>query len=173
MRIHVLTAVTRPENLTEIGYSLARAAQRAEADVVWHLRFDLEHRYVGGQQVKNELLDGIEDGWVWVLDDDTLVHPDLFTYLDPAYDALVVSMLLEGGLLHAAEKNVVLGGIDIGQAIISRELIGEERILPAYDGDGRFLETLLRGVNVLYVPEELTYYNAIQHGGRDPYGIRD
>ena len=167
-----MTAVTRPENLAEIGLSLRNAVARARIDAEWHLRFDPERRHVGGQQVKNELLDGIDDGWVWVLDDDTLVHPDLFTYLDESYDALVVSMRLDGGILHAAEKNVVWGGIDIGQAILRRELIGERRIEPVYEGDGRFLEALLPGANVLYVPTELTYYNAITQGGRDVYGIR-
>lgn len=172
VRIHVLTAVTRPENLTEIAYSVRNAASRADADLVWHLRFDPEHRHIGGQQVKNEILDSIEDGWVYILDDDTLVHGDLFTHLDPAYDALVVSMQLDGGMLHADSKNAYRGSIDIGQVIVKRELIGERRIPSAYDGDGSFLEEVLSGANVLYLPEPLSYYNAITQGGRDVYGIR-
>src|SRR3990167_1261604 len=77
MRIHALTACSRPENLTKVGLSLAHAARGH--DVHWHVRFDLEREHVGGQAVKNRLLDEISDGWVWILDDDTIVHPDLFS----------------------------------------------------------------------------------------------
>lgn len=173
MRIHVLTAVTRPENLTAVGLSLRDAIVRADADVVWHLRFDPGHEHVGGQGVKNALLDEVSDGWVWFLDDDTLVHPDLFTHLDQIHDAVVFSMRYGDGVLDAAPKNAKHGAIDIGQVILSRSLVGKERIQELYDGDGHFLEYLLRreDVNVLYVPEILTYYNAFT-GGKDVYGLQ-
>lgn len=174
MRTHVLTAVTRPENLAEIGRSLERAIARADADVVWHLRFDPSQEHVGGQQIKNELLEEIEDGWIWFLDDDTLVHPDIFTHLDEDYDAVVFSMQYDDHRLHADPKNAKHGEIDIGQAILKRALIGEDRILPLYDGDGHFLEHLLGRENarVLYIDEIRTYYNAIK-GGHDVYGLRE
>lgn len=174
-RIHVLTAVTRPENLADIGSSLQAAIVRSGADVVWHLRFDPEQQHIGGQQVKNELLDEISDGWIFVLDDDTLVHPELFTYLDPATNALVFSMQYgQNGILFADERNAKVGSIDIGQVILRRELIGYERIKPLYDGDGHLLQRLLhrRNAKVRYVPEVLTYYNAIR-GGHDVYGLRE
>ena len=168
MRIHVLTACSRPENLTKVGLSLAHAARGH--DVTWHVRFDVERIYVGGQAVKNKLLDEISDGWVWILDDDTIVHPDLFSRSaaivnhNRMTEAIVVSQRRsDGGVLLAARGNVRSGSIDIGQAILHRDLIGDERIPLTYDGDGLFLETLLQPplIRWYFVNDVLSLHNAL------------
>ena len=171
MKLHVLTAVTRPENLDRIGQSLGDAITASEGfvDVCWHLRFDLEQWHVGGQKLKNDMLDEITDGWVWILDDDTKVHPQLFERLrdkltvHPAVDALVVSQKRsDGGILLAARANVKVTLIDIGQAIMRRDLIGDERIPIDYSGDGMFLETVLAGADVIFVNDVLSLHNALR-----------
>ena len=92
VRLHVLTAVSRPENLGQIAESLAVAVERAEYGVDLAVAlgmFDPDRQHVGGQALKNDMLDDIDDGWVWILDDDTLAHPDvLATVLTAAYYAV-------------------------------------------------------------------------------------
>lgn len=169
--IHVLTACTRPENLPAIAAALARTMPEAH----WHVGFDPLHQHVGGQAVKNRLLEGIPcrdgtaDNWILFLDDDTLPHPALYRRLvetlraRPDAAAVVVSQLRRTGeILHAHPDGLHPGGIDAGQALLRRDLIGDARLPEIYDGDGRFLEALLLGRDdVVYLDEVLSEHNAL------------
>src|ERR1043166_599735 len=80
MVLHILTAVTRPENLPKLAESLIPAAA-AGVELAWHVGYDLEHRHVAGQAVKNRLLDRISPSqdWVWILDDDNTARSEEHT----------------------------------------------------------------------------------------------
>ena len=164
MKVHVLTAVSRPQNLPRLARSLAKGANGHE--IVWHWRFDLNRTDVGGQAAKNAMLDEIQDGWVYVLDDDTLMHPRLLSKLtdDPEVRAIIVSQQRKHEQsLAATSDNLRVGHIDIGQALLRREMIGSERIPLLHFGDGLFLETLLKGKpGVVFCEEELSYYNSLE-----------
>lgn len=165
MRVHVLTACTRPENLGLVGDSLAVAG--AGHDLIWHVRFDLDRRYPGGNGVRNALLDQIDDGWVWGLDDDTLVHPDLFRVAEKwalgSVNAVVVGQQrADDRYLHADAGEVRVGGIDVGQALLRRDLIGDRRYPDAYVGDGMLLVEVLADAHVVYVDEPLSYHNWLE-----------
>lgn len=165
MKIHVITAITRPENLPRICMSLAKAAVEANIDIVWHWRFDLDKNFVGGHKIKNDAIDDIQDGWIWILDDDTSVNPDLFLELSKVeedVDALVVSQSrADGWILKAAPENSRVDAIDAGQAIIRRSAIGKNRLAEVYNGDGIFLEAVLKNCNVKYSDKILSYHNII------------
>ena len=173
-RLHVLTAVTRPENLPRIAASLVSSCP-PELELVWHWRFDPDHHAVGGQALKNAMLEeisaGADDDWVWCLDDDTAVHPRLLKTLQrwsliSWIRALVVSQQrADGRVLPAGPEHLQVGSIDIGQAILRRGLIGDLRIPEDYNGDGMFLGALLRGrTDVLYLDEVLSFHNALEGG---------
>ena len=166
MTLHILTACTRPRNLPAIAGSLR---VWGPADFIWHLRFDHRHEHIGGQAVKNRMLDELSDGWVMFLDDDTLVHPKLwerFGEVRAAHQdapALVVSQQHSVlGTLHAAPENVMIGTIDIGQVILRREVIGAHRIPESYAGDGEFLHAILPHVDAVYLDEVLSFHNALE-----------
>lgn len=167
MRINVLTAVSRPENLGLVAESLAKAAQRApNVEIAWRWTLDLERRHVGGQAVKNKMLEGVpDDEWVFILDDDTLVHEDvlLMAASFQNYDAIVFSQQRsDGRVLVARPENVIVGSIDIGQAFLRRELVGDHRLPIDYNADGMFLGAVLAPpANVLYHPAALSLHNAI------------
>jgi hypothetical protein len=165
MKLHVLTAVTRPENLPRLAASLTVAAPPVE--ILWHWRFDPECGHIGGHALKNAMLDEIADGWCWILDDDTVAHPLLFERLveviDSETEAVVVNQeRADGRYLVARPEDVRPGWIDVGQAIIRRDLIGEHR-MPLNDlGDGLLLEEILLSCeNVVYLNETLSYHNAL------------
>jgi hypothetical protein len=169
LKLHILTAVTRPENLPRLAESIAAASFTPEWEIVWHLRFDPLKQNVGGHAIKNRMLDGIEDGWCWILDDDTVMHPELLGRLDrvlteqPGTWALVVSQTRrDGRYLEAAEGMVKVGYIDAGQVIMRRDFIGDHRIPTTYEGDGRWLSDLLPGQDgVFYLDEALSLHNAL------------
>jgi hypothetical protein len=174
MRLHVLTAVSRPENLPEIAWSIMEAAKKAPTvDWIWHQRLDRERRWVGGQRLKNEMLNDITDGWVCILDDDTVMHPDFLRRVSfvlatqPLVErecrAIIVSQKRTTGvIMRASPENAVVGKIDAGQAVLRRDLIGDTRIPETYAGDGAWLETLLTGRNdVHYMRDVLSLHNAL------------
>lgn len=175
MKLHVLTAVSRPENLGLVGESLAKAAAAAQVDVDWHWRLDPLRQWVGGQFLKNVMLNEIQDmdDWVWVLDDDTLAHPGVLEELMLSLEcdmlppsAVVFSQLrTDGRVLHAAPENVRLGFIDIGQAFLRRGAIGDTRIPLSYEGDFHFLNEILTVLwaqeDVHWIDEPLSLHNAI------------
>jgi hypothetical protein len=159
--LHVLTAVTRPHNLSKMAESLNAWGR---ADFTWHMRFDAKHEHVGGQAVKNEMLHSIEDGWVMFLDDDTLAHPKLYRRFLKHQEAEAICVTQRHsvlGTLHASRENVGVGTIDIGQALIRRDVIGDMRIPETYAGDGEFLSAILPYADTVYLDEVLSFHNAI------------
>jgi hypothetical protein len=166
MRAHVLTACTRPGNLRAVAESIM-AATCDPWDVTWHIRFDPAQQHVGGQRLKNEMLDQIEDGWVCFLDDDTTMHPEFLQRMAEAVKdsgAVVVSQQRQDGrVLVAAHEHLQVGLVDIGQAFIARSLISGTRIPEHYEGDGMFLQAVLANwPAVAYLPEILSEHNALE-----------
>lgn len=166
MRLHVLTACSRPGLLPAVASSIANA-DTAPWEVCWHVRFDLDRRHVGGQHLKNQMLDQIMDGWVCFLDDDTVMHPRFPGTVAEAVangaDALIVTQSrADGRVLTAHPDNVHVGLIDIGQACVRRATIGRHRIPLDYNGDGMFLEAVCAGQKVAFVDETLSYHNMLE-----------
>lgn len=168
MKVHVITAVSRPWNLALVARSLAAASRNApDVDLVWHCRFDLGRDHVGGQQLKNLILDDITDGWVWILDDDTTAHENILERVAEVAEsklkvaAIIVSQRrVDGRVLHAHQDNTVVGSIDAGQAIIRRDHINMQ-IPDEYAGDGVWLETILKDCRIFYLDEVLSFHNLL------------
>lgn len=166
MRLHILTACTRPENLPTMAESIHKWGS---ADVTWHVRFDPTKTAIGGQRLKNEMLDERHgSGYVFFLDDDTVAHPMLWKRVHPLLEEHVAAVVFsqkhsELGILHAAPENVTVGGIDIGQAVVHASVIAGHRIPETYAGDGEFYEAVLRGRDdVVYLDEVLSFHNALE-----------
>lgn len=108
-RINLVTAVSRPENLTRIHQSIVSALARSSFRVRWILvvdgheviwpgvemalrseRVDVDKIVYSGPRCpygifqKNLGMDSIEDGYYHCLDDDNLVHPDFFAGVERA-----------------------------------------------------------------------------------------
>ena len=167
LRLHVLTACTRPHNLPALADSLA-AALCDPWELCWHIRFDPAREHLGGHKLKNDMLAQIADGWVLFLDDDTVLHPDLLQRVAGHVDAAGVVVSQDrtaslGHMLWATPEHMRLGGVDIGQVVLRRELIGDAEMLPYYGGDGTFLMSILQGrSDVVYLDEVLCFYNVLE-----------
>jgi hypothetical protein len=165
VRAHILSACTRPHNLPALAESIEAAACEPW-EVCWHIRFDSALEHVGGQRLKNQMIDQITDGWVCFLDDDTTMHPEFLRQMADAVTdagAVVVSQWRENGqVLVAAREHLKVGSVDIGQAFIARALIGAHRIPEHYEGDGEFLAAVLRERDaVAFLPDILSRHNAL------------
>ncbi len=167
MRLHILTACTRPENLPALADSIL-AAMCEPWELCWHIRFDPAREHLGGHKLKNDMLAQIDDGWVLFLDDDTLLHPDVLKHVAEHLDAAGVVVSQDrtaslGHMLWAAPENMRFGFVDIGQVVLTRELIGDAVMPLGQGGDGVFLQSILQGrSDVVYLDEVLSLYNALE-----------
>lgn len=169
MKLHILTAITRYELLPAIAGSLIQAAWPGVA-IVWHWRIDWERQHVGGQTLKNAMLDEIADGWVWILDDDNDVHPEFLRCLAQTIAAHPSAVLVAGAQHTAHGVRLVhfrASHIDAAQVIIRRDAIGDHRIPEHYCGDGEWIEAIARDLvdkHIAYLPDVVIRYNALRGG---------
>jgi hypothetical protein len=156
--LHILTACSRPAGLAAIAAALAAAPP--ELRVTWHIGYDPTRQHVGGQAVKNALLDSIGDGYIWICDDDNVPAPGFFerlARLEPADLYLFGQQRPEG---YAAPTLPRVGQTDAAQAVVSRRAIGLLRLPECYDGDGRWLCAVHAACgSAVFVNEPLTRYN--------------
>lgn len=166
LKLHILTAVTRPWNVSTIAASIFDQ-HHIGWEIYWHLTHENEE-FVGGQVLKNRMLDQIpeeDDSWVYILDDDTVMHSDFQRY---TYDAIqdhprcvgmVFAQLRPEGVIQPELRS---GVIDVGQVLLRREQIADIRIPDFYDGDGWWLTAVLSDSDVVWSNDVLSTYNALR-----------
>jgi hypothetical protein len=182
IRINIITPCSRPENLKAIQQSIniPRTCYK------WWIVFDAlpneidptlipenatpiyhkNKKSIAGHAQRNFALDHIpnDNDYVYFLDDDTLMHPDLYP---------TVAQLLSNDFIHFDQQNpdgtkriggkVEINHIDTGSAIVKRQLIENTRFrTDAYNADGIFWKAIsLKAQRPLYIPKILSTYNQL------------
>ena len=195
--LHVITACSRPGNLPQLADSLAVAsdffrvtwwivadAKNEPGEMRAHCRtfspsFEVQllsckKNSVAGKAQINQALDKIsgsatgDNGWVWVLDDDNVAHPEFFRELyrilkfGPDYRGVAFAQQSREGVRAVGPDTMKECGIDQAQFVLRRDLIGDERYLQKYTADGEFAERLYKksvGQWCFCQEPPLTYYN--------------
>lgn len=197
--LHIITPAGRPDNLPRLAKNIAQSGLLDGFTVVWwiiyngpiadpgitlsctvnHLShpapgYDADGRPAFGHAQRAYALDLIGDGdpgWVWVLDDDNLIHPQfadgLFRLISEHPDArgfVVGQTRSDGAQFPSGPMFCRPGYVDTAQYIVRRDLIGPERIQPVYADDGAFIGRLVRQhpESFIFTPEVLTYHNAME-----------
>ena len=117
-----------------------------------------------------DLIGDTDPGWVWVLDDDNLVHPDFAAGLaelmaaHPSARGFVVGQ-------HPADSSprpigpewLRPGYVDTAQYILRRDLIGAERVRQVHADDGAFIGRVYAAhpADVVFCERVLTYWNGM------------
>lgn len=180
--VHILTPVTRPANLTELMTSVAGALVNAPAvRVTWHIALDLHREHVGDWALRNAMLDQISDGWIWMLDDDTLAHPLVLRRLSEHQDVDGLAFSQDGRkddwYAGTSDRDRLMSGdrredlqphhsvFDTGMAILRRSLFGDYRFKEVRAADGLLWEDVIKPAeNIAYLDEVLGSYNALRPG---------
>ena len=165
-RLTIITPCSRPQNLPAMAESIKPG--RSMFDVIWMIVFDnrecLESK-VGNYQ-RNCALDAVSDGWIYFLDDDTVLHPDFFSELAKVKSkAVAFEQDLETWVRKVAPSEMRVCHIDMGQVIIRREIIGDIRFaLSVYEADGIFIESVYKNnPNAWsFIDKPLCYYNKLR-----------
>lgn len=159
--LHIITACSRPEFLPTWAAELTEAARCAGVDLRWHVAFDLGRQHVGGQVVKNRILDTIAgDGWVWIGDDDNALDPAMLAAV-AEYDARQVDVVIfaQRRGKQIAPPCAVLNRVDAAQFVARRSAIGAHRLPEAYNGDGMLIAALAKTARMVYDQRVVTNYN--------------
>lgn len=189
--LHIITPVSRIENLPRLWHSI-EAGLRA-TPVAWWCLFDerfgpvpprppwSQVHYWGpgsgqtgavGYAARNWALERITGGWLYFLDDDNLIHPefeDAFIearHLHPhAGWFLFDQVAADGTLLREAQCPPSVGHVDLGQAVIRRDILQGFRFQEdRYDADGELFARLAAAVPPVCIPRRASFYNALRCG---------
>ena len=197
--INIITRCSRLNNLLEISDSVFNTdrfkinwyvvfdrniVEKIDVDLLLKLQslgvnISFEHSIQGdhGHQMINHVIDSITEGWVYILDDDNIIHPDFYERL---FDTIETNSDKGGIIFHqkiggidftgqdirySSPDTVKVSKIDMAQFFLHRDLIGEYRLpMGHYVGDGMFIESLYekKSDSFIFIDEILCYYNYFQ-----------
>ena len=164
-KINIVTPCYRPDNLPRIMKSMdftkvnkwyivydtskARSYPRQFLNHPQIIELECNNECPGGNPQRNLGLDHIQDGYVYFLDDDNIIHPrfyDIYNRLDEENIYLFDQAYLKEGAISIRSGNRVrIGSIDTAQFIVPRKLIGDDRwITGARCSDGKFILALCK-----------------------------
>lgn len=180
MYLNIITACSRPHNLERILSSLQgipksqrrwivvfdspdmpkEVCREAECYAYW------KKGSVVGHAQRNYAFDKIEKGHIYMLDDDTFLHPSLWDSVKnlDRYDFISFRQIEKEGALRLDGKSIKVNYIDTGSFIFSYSLLGKTRLIEnKHSADGYFA-TELRGKSKspIYIPKNLSIYNALR-----------
>lgn len=155
--LHIITRCSRTQNLLKIKESIF-SRPSDDFEVFWHVTFDttvlkdidaeilsqLEHDYISpkfrksttgdyGHTFINISLSQIQNGWIYILDDDNILHPELLPTIsklieeNPEKRAYIFDQKVGGrdfsglDIRKAKPENVCVGGIDMAQFFLRRD----------------------------------------------------
>jgi hypothetical protein len=159
--INIVTACSRPENLPKLFSSI-----RFEHIHMWHIVYDtsknntIQFQFQGNPKISertcdvkgicghpqiNYALDRIQEGYVYVLDDDNIMHPDFWNIVSK-FDGEHVFTFDQ---FRSPQGRKLLGNqikeskIDTSQFIVPRKLIGSTRwVEQKHNGDFFFINEI-------------------------------
>jgi glycosyltransferase involved in cell wall biosynthesis len=175
--LNIITPCSRPDNLQKIYESINIPKENYR----WIVVFDLDelptdlpptcepylHRHIDsrvGNAQRNYGNDLVTTGWILYLDDDTLLHPNLWEEIKDLSDDFIHYAQEEKGLFRLTGHRVMVEHIDMGQFIINKKIIKDHKFpLKVYQSDGIFSMLVSNETdNKKYIPKVLSYYNQLK-----------
>jgi hypothetical protein len=127
-----------------------------------------------GNLQRQEAINRVTDGLVYMLDDDNAMHPEFWPWF--ATNAFLGHIYtfdqMRGSRRNPAQPAILRGSkptyacIDTAQILFDRALVGNVSwAAAAYGADGMFIEALVarNRAKHIYVPQILAYHNFAQH----------
>jgi len=180
MFLNIITPCTRPQNLQKIAESINIPRENYRWLVVFDSLFVPEkslipvscehylHRdknSISGNAQRNFALSKVLAGHVYFNDDDTTIHPDLWSniYTLDEHDFISFSQNTSAGDLRLKGNRIQMCHIDSHNYIVSKKLIkGREWDLSMYEADGFFAEGCYREAkSPIFINKVLSIYNSL------------
>ena len=180
MFLNIITPCSRPENLKEISKSINIPKDNYRWIVVYDSEIKMDSEFIPencemynykdtnsivGNAQRNYALDLIKEGHIYLNDDDTLIHPNLWKNIkDLKNDFICFQQLYKDGQPRLFLNIVQVGYIDSHNFIVSKDILGDTKfIINRYDADGYFAqECFSKSKNSIYIPKPLSIYNQLR-----------
>jgi glycosyltransferase involved in cell wall biosynthesis len=201
--LHIITRCSRLNNIIKVGESLP--TKDGKLQVQWHVIFDstrlkdidaeilgrLQEEYnaklyfefsQGGDylypQMNKIIIDNIQEGWIYSLDDDNILHEKLFDNFEALVGfceaeksiGIVFNQHVAGkdftgvDVRYAKPENMKVRSIDLAQFILHRSVFNDFDFKGGYDADGKFIERVYEANpdGFLFIDKILSHYNYLQ-----------
>jgi glycosyltransferase involved in cell wall biosynthesis len=201
--LHIITRCSRLNNIIKVGESLP--TKDGKLQVQWHVIFDstrlkdidaeilgrLQEEYnaklyfefsQGGDylypQMNKIIIDNIQEGWIYSLDDDNILHEKLFDNFEALVGfceaeksiGIVFNQHVAGkdftrvDVRYAKPENMKVRSIDLAQFILHRSVFNDFNFKGGYDADGKFIERVYESNpdGFLFIDKILSHYNYLQ-----------
>jgi glycosyltransferase involved in cell wall biosynthesis len=201
--LHIITRCSRLNNIIKVGESLP--TKDGKLQVQWHVIFDstrlkdidaeilgrLQEEYnaklyfefsQGGDylypQMNKIIIDNIQEGWIYSLDDDNILHEHLFDNFEALVGfceaeksiGIVFNQHVAGkdftrvDVRYAKPENMKVRSIDLAQFILHRSVFNDFDFKGGYDADGKFIERVYESNpdGFLFIDKILSHYNYLQ-----------
>ena len=200
MKINIITRCTRTSNLLTIKEGVLNAPKGVTVN--WHIVFDtgalkdidaevlsnltdtvnVKLHFVKGQKggllypEVSDIIRTIKSGWIYLLDDDNIIHDDFYKTIKasiknlPVAQVHIVSQLVAGKdftgqeIRVASRENTAFQKIDIAQMVINRSIFDTHSFSANYAADGFFIEEVLKthGDLFVWIDKVLCHYNYLE-----------
>ena len=207
-KLHIITRCSRPSNILKVKDSIFQ--ENNIFQITWYVIFDTKilkdidanilfqlnkpnivlsfkesEDYDYGHQFINDTIDTIKNGWVYILDDDNILHENFLEKISLYIESnknkrgIIFSQKVGGkdfsklDIRISHPDNVKVGQIDIAQFILRRDLIGDKRLNKyQYTADGHFITEIfnINKEDFLFVDDILCYYNYF-HSNKMPISL--
>lgn len=179
MLINIVTPCSRIQNLQAISESI----NIPKGSYKWFIVFDSDTipdiekgidasfyavkngDSISGNSQRNAAIDLINDGYVLFLDDDTILHQDLWEEVNKCEEDIISWMQCLPNGRHRLNSGIYeVGCIDSGSFMVKREIIGDLRWdIGKYDADGYFAKSVARNTkSQRRIDKYLSYYNFLR-----------
>jgi hypothetical protein len=122
---------------------------------------------ISGNPQRNLALDKVTNGWIYFLDDDTIVHHDLYDTVkeyDTTHTFLHFRQDDRHGDFRLFGKEVGVGYIDSAQMLTHHSIVkGYRWVNDVYEADGLWSEVMKsRSESSLWINKTLSHYNVLR-----------
>lgn len=178
--INIITPCSRPQNL----HTIAASINIPKDQYKWIVVFDKEYvetdliptncmflyhqdiNSISGNAQRNVGMDLIDPGYVYFLDDDNILHPQLYDRIKDLNDDIIYFNQELKGSIRFREPKLGWGFIDTACVLFKSELIGDIKWeLGIYEADFKFFQKIFeKTTSINYIPKILCYYNKLKNG---------
>jgi len=184
MYINIITPCSRPENLFEIEKSINipyenyqwivvhDSLQMPPTKLLPRTSMNMLHtdeNSVSGNAQRNkafQIVSNNPESWIYFNDDDTTIHPELWSYIKKNIGADFIHFKQENqdGSIRLYGNSIEVGQVDSHNFVFKRKLLGDTQwILDKYDADGYFAkEIYAKAENPVYLNKVLSTYNKLR-----------
>ena len=182
--IHIITRCSRPENL----YRIYKSIFYKDFFVRWYIIFDtskskdyskfiiddsrIEYYYedIGSYKLGYSLKYNIK-GYIYYLDDDNIIHPDLYYNIEKYLNDKNILVFEQIGNdrtnYELSLENVIESRVDLAQFMIHSDFLNNDELFSddSYFSDSILLEKLknIYSDKFIFIKKKLSYYNYLKN----------